>query len=187
MNAAALALISALVCLASPAFAQDEMGSLQSRVEQSQNEIDLMDNLTPDEIAQIYGILDEDEVVAEPTVAMGQLNIRVSIASQRIYVDSQTESFEAVVSTGRKGYGTITGCFRPVRLHKMWYSQKYDNAPMPNSVFFHGGFAIHATNHTGALGSRASHGCVRVSLATSRRIYSLVQAHGRENTMICVQ
>ena len=35
----------------------------------------------------------------------------------------------------------------------MWYSRKYDNAPMPNAVFINGGVAVHATQHVSRLGS----------------------------------
>ena len=49
------------------------------------------------------------------------------------------------VSTARKGYITPRGSWRPTRLHKMWYSRKYDMSPMPYSVFYRGGYAIHGT------------------------------------------
>jgi len=57
----------------------------------------------------------------------------------------------------------------------MHYSKKYDNAPMPNSIFFSGGYAIHATPHVGNLGRPASHGCVRLSPTNARTLYSIVK------------
>ena len=88
------------------------------------------------------------------------------------------------VSTARKGYRTPRGKFRPVRMHKMWYSHKYHMSPMPYSIFFHGGYAIHGTDDVRYLGRPASHGCVRLHPEHARTLYNLVQAHGAGNTQI---
>ena len=69
-------------------------------------------------------------------------------------------------------------------MHKMWYSRKYDNSPMPHSIFFYGGYAIHGTNHVKSLGRPASHGCIRLHPSNAQTLYQLVQAHGRRNTRI---
>jgi lipoprotein-anchoring transpeptidase ErfK/SrfK len=79
------------------------------------------------------------------------------------------------VSTARKGYYTPTGSFHPYSYQLMHYSKKYDNAPMPNSIFFSGGYAIHATPHVGALGRPASHGCVRLSPTNSATLYKMTK------------
>jgi lipoprotein-anchoring transpeptidase ErfK/SrfK len=69
-------------------------------------------------------------------------------------------------------------------LKRMWYSRKYDNAPMPYSIFFKGGYAIHGTNYVKRLGQPASHGCVRLHTANARELYELVQAYGKKSTRI---
>ena len=79
------------------------------------------------------------------------------------------------VSTARRGYETPSGTFYPYSYQTMHYSRKYDNAPMPFSIFFRGGYAIHATPHTQALGTPASHGCVRLSLKNARTLYQITQ------------
>lgn len=78
--------------------------------------------------------------------AAGKIVARVSLSQQtmKVLVDGR-ETHSWKVSTAAKGYVTPTGSFKPTRLHEMWYSKKYDNAPMPHSVFFHGGYAVHAT------------------------------------------
>ena len=91
------------------------------------------------------------------------------------------------VSTARKGYRTPVGTFRPTRMHRMWYSRKYDNSPMPHSIFFRSGYAIHGTNYVKSLGRPASHGCVRLAPGNARALYNLVKAHGPGNTRIIVQ
>ena len=68
----------------------------------------------------------------------------------------------------------------------MWYSRKYDMAPMPHSIFFHGGTAIHATYSIGMLGRPASHGCVRLSPSNAATLYKLVGKHGKQSTEITV-
>jgi lipoprotein-anchoring transpeptidase ErfK/SrfK len=91
------------------------------------------------------------------------------------------------VSTARNGYHTPRGTYKPTRLHRMWYSRKYDNSPMPHSIFFRGGYAIHGTNYVKSLGRPASHGCVRLAPGNARALYNLVRAHGPKNTRIIVQ
>ena len=66
------------------------------------------------------------------------------------------------VSTGRRGFGTPAGTFRPQRMAARWFSTVYDNAPMPHAIFFHGGFAIHGSYDIARLGGPASHGCIRL-------------------------
>ena len=112
---------------------------------------------------------------------------KVSISSQRMYVSvNGVRKYTWAVSTGRSGYSTPTGSYRPQRLEKMWYSSKYDNAPMPHSVFFRGGYAIHGTNAVSRLGSRASHGCVRLAPGNAATLYSLVSKYGMGNTRVVI-
>ena len=112
--------------------------------------------------------------------------IVVDKRTQRMYVDSPEGMFTWKVSTARKGYHTPSGTFYPYSLQPMHYSKKYDNAPMPHSIFFNGGYAIHATPHVGALGRPASHGCVRLSPSNARTLYGIV-GRDRENTTIHIQ
>jgi hypothetical protein len=57
---------------------------------------------------------------------------RVSIPEQtmQVLIDGQS-AFRWKVSAAAGGHVTPTGTFRPTLMHKMWYSRKYDNAPMP--------------------------------------------------------
>ncbi|WP_342588339.1 L,D-transpeptidase [Phyllobacterium phragmitis] len=90
------------------------------------------------------------------------------------------------VSTGRNGFETPTGSYRPKRMYTMWYSKKYDNTPMPHAIFFRGGYAVHATNATKRLGRPASHGCVRLNPANAAKLYGMVRKAGPKNTRIVV-
>ena len=119
--------------------------------------------------------------------AANKLVAQVSISHQtmQVLVDGRP-TFEWKVSTGRRGHATPTGSYKPTRLEQMWYSRKYDNAPMPHSVFFHGGYAVHATNYVKRLGQPASHGCVRLHPDAAADFYQLVQTFGPSNTSIVI-
>ena len=116
-----------------------------------------------------------------------KLVARIDVSSQTMTI---TEHGRVIhrwpVSTARRGYRTPRGTYRPTRLHRMWYSRKYDLTPMPYSVFFRGGYAIHGTGYVKQLGRPVSHGCVRLATANAARFYSLVKQAGRGNTRIVV-
>lgn len=113
--------------------------------------------------------------------------ITVDVSDQIMLVETPTDYYEWNVSTGRKGYNTPRGVFQPYHMAKMHYSRKYDNAPMPNSIFFHGGYAIHATDAVNNLGRPASHGCIRLHPQNAKWLYRIVSEYGKENTTIIIQ
>lgn len=119
--------------------------------------------------------------------AQAAVTVRIDKSAQRmtVQVDGAT-AYNWAISTGRMGYNTPNGTFRPQRLARTWNSRKYNWAPMPHSVFFHGGFAIHGSYETGRLGRPASHGCIRLHPANAARLFALVQQHGMAATRIVV-
>jgi lipoprotein-anchoring transpeptidase ErfK/SrfK len=122
---------------------------------------------------------------ATPAVASSVVaRIDLSAQSMRVYING-AERYVWPVSTARRGYVTPVGTFRPQRLERIWYSRKYDNAPMPHAIFFLGGYAIHGTNATRSLGRPASHGCVRLNPGNAATLYSLV-SQARGSTTIVV-
>ena len=119
--------------------------------------------------------------------AQAAVEARIDITTQRMVVTVDgVKTGEFVVSTGRKGYRTPTGTFQPHRMHKKYYSRKYHNSPMPNSIFFNGGIAVHGTYETGRLGRPASHGCVRMHPQAAAQLFELVRQHGMSNSRIIV-
>jgi lipoprotein-anchoring transpeptidase ErfK/SrfK len=116
----------------------------------------------------------------------GRVTIEINKSTQTmtVYVDGE-KRYTWKVSTGRRGYATPSGSFRVLVMKEMHYSRKYDNAPMPFSIFFtSNGHAIHATNAIRHLGRVASHGCVRLSPRNAKTLYELVKAAGARNTTI---
>jgi lipoprotein-anchoring transpeptidase ErfK/SrfK len=111
--------------------------------------------------------------------------VQIDKSSQRMAVSVDGAArYSWPVSTGRGGYGTPSGVFRPQSLVRMHYSRKYYNSPMPHSIFFYHGFAIHGTNEIRRLGGRASHGCIRLHPSHAAALYALVQRTGSRNTRI---
>jgi len=112
----------------------------------------------------------------------------IDLSAQRMYVSiGKKHAYTWKISSGRKGYRTPTGTYRPTRMYREYYSRKYNNSPMPNSIFFRGGYAIHGTYYIKNLGRPASHGCVRLHPENARRLYNLVRKYGRGNTRIRVR
>ena len=115
--------------------------------------------------------------------------ISINKVSQKMTVSVDGEQkWKWPVSTGGAGYDTPSGKFRPFRMEKDHFSKEWDDAPMPNSIFFTGaGHAIHGSYHIKRLGTRASHGCVRLAPENAAKLYSLVQQAGMKNTTVMIK
>jgi len=120
--------------------------------------------------------------------AMGQIRAEIDLSEQRLYlfVDGRLTN-RWPVSTARRGYRTPVGRFHPIRLERSWYSRKYDWAPMPHSVFFLGGYAIHGTTEVNRLGRAVSHGCIRLHPSNAAQLFNLVKQVGRQKTDIVIR
>ncbi len=115
--------------------------------------------------------------------AQARVRIDIDLTTQTMHVQSSSGSYFWPVSTARAGYVTPRGSFVPTGMQRMHYSRKYDLSPMPYSIFFAGGFAIHGTYEAAALGRPASHGCVRLDPANAALLYQMVQAEGASITI----
>jgi len=113
----------------------------------------------------------------------------VDLSSQRMSIYANNKQiYKWKVSTGKgRRYATPRGSYKPQILKKMHYSKKYHNSPMPYSVFFRGGYAIHGTNSIGRLGKRASHGCVRLHPSNAKKLFTLIKKQGKRNVKIVVR
>jgi L,D-transpeptidase catalytic domain len=136
-----------------------------------------MRRLVPFVVALLIGTM--------PAAAKVVVTIDKSTQRMTVTVDG-TPRYTFMVSTGRAGYGTPNGTYRPQRLARTWFSKKYYNSPMPHSIFFRGGYAIHGSYEISRLGGPASHGCVRLHPSNAATLYALVQREGAANTVIVV-
>jgi hypothetical protein len=120
--------------------------------------------------------------------AAAQASVRIEIDKSAqlmtVSVDG-AHRYSWPVSTGRAGYATPSGTYRPFRLEVDHYSKEWDDAPMPHSIFFtKEGHAIHGSYETRRLGRPASHGCVRLAPKNAATLFALVQRHGLGNTTV---
>lgn len=121
------------------------------------------------------------------TPASAEVVARVDLSSQRMAVSIDgIPRYNWAVSTARRGYRTPVGSYRPQRMYRTYFSKKYYNSPMPHSIFFRGGYAIHGTNYLNQLGRPASHGCIRLAPGNAAALYSLVKSYGPRNTRIVI-
>ncbi|HVZ50619.1 MAG TPA: L,D-transpeptidase [Pseudolabrys sp.] len=100
-----------------------------------------------------------------------------------VAVDGFTR-YQWPVSTARWGYRTPNGTYRPQRLARKWFSRKYDWSPMPYSIFFNGGYAIHGSYEISHLGRPASHGCIRLHPENAAVLFALVQDHIKDTEIV---
>lgn len=104
----------------------------------------------------------------------GPVVIIVSIPDQKVHVYRNGIRIAAsTCSTGKPGHRTPTGVFKILQKDKFHRSSTYSNAPMPNmNRLTWSGIALHAGNLPGY---PASHGCVRLPLAFSERLFQVTR------------
>jgi lipoprotein-anchoring transpeptidase ErfK/SrfK len=113
------------------------------------------------------------------------VNIDRASQTMSVSVDGEPRYYWRV-STARRGYITPPGSYRPHMMARRWFSRLYYNSPMPYSIFFHGGYAIHGTYEISRLGGPASHGCVRLDPDNAAILFELVEREGMSRTTIVV-
>jgi hypothetical protein len=102
----------------------------------------------------------------------GPVAVVVSVPEQRVHVyRNGIRIAVSTCSTGKPGHETPTGVFTVLEKDKNHRSSTYSGAPMPNmNRLTWGGIALHA----GQLpGYPASHGCVRLPMAFSEKLWTV--------------
>ena len=103
---------------------------------------------------------------------VGAVSIVVSLPQQLVHVyRNGVRIAVSTCSTGRPGHSTPTGVFVILEKDRKHHSSTYNNAPMPNmNRLTWSGIALHA----GQLpGYPASHGCVRLPLSFSEKLFTV--------------
>src|SRR5271168_5354392 len=140
--------------------------------------------------ATIFPALILTAALALPLASSARADILISIdksmQQMAVTVDG-SQRYVWPVSTGRPGYDTPNGTFRPNRMDADHYSQEWDNAPMPHTIFFDmQGHAVHGFFDVKHLGLAVSHGCVRLSPDNAAVLFDLVKAEGMANTTVII-
>ena len=117
--------------------------------------------------------------------ARAEIVITVDKTAQRLSVEVDgAHRYDWPVSTARWGHRTPNGSYRPERLARKWFSRKYDWSPMPWSIFFDEGYAIHGSYEISHLGRPASHGCIRLHPNNAKILFELVQQHTKDTRIV---
>lgn len=123
-------------------------------------------------------------VSVAPASAAVVITVDKSAQRMSVVVDG-VQKYHWPVSTGSRNYVTPSGSYNAFRLEKEHFSEEWDNAPMPHSIFFtHQGHAIHGSNSR--LGVPLSHGCVRLSPQNAATLFALVERRGVYSTRVIV-
>jgi lipoprotein-anchoring transpeptidase ErfK/SrfK len=168
-----ISLACSLACMA--AFASSGVASTTKATPKEETIIDAMRSQPIFGQLRLFG----DTASAAKASIRKPIVAKIDISEQRmnVYVNGHiTHSWK--VSTARSGYYTPRGEYAPYRMHTMWRSRKYNNAPMPYAVFFHKGWAIHGTTSISRLGRPASHGCVRLHPDNAKILFKLIKSAG---------
>ena len=125
---------------------------------------------------------------ASSALAM-KIDILVDKVSQHMHVSIDgVQTYDWLVSTGGQTYDTPSGHYHIFRMEKEHFSKEWDDAPMPYSMFFTGiGHAIHGSYHVKALGTRASHGCVRLAPENAAVLFALIEKAGFKNNTVDIK
>src|SRR5580692_1298009 len=111
------------------------------------------------------------------SAAYANIDIAIDKSAQQMTVAVDgAQRYTWPVSTGRAGYDTPNGTFKVNRMDANHFSQEWDNAPMPHTMFF----------DVAHLGLPVSHGCVRLAPANATVLFDLVKAEGMANTSVTI-
>src|SRR5271169_6085708 len=122
------------------------------------------------------------------SAARADILINIDKSTQHMTVDVDgARRYDWPVSTGRPGYDTPSGDFKPNRMDADHFSQEWDNAPMPHAIFIDlKGHAIHGFFDVKHLGLPVSHGCIRLSPDHAATLFDLVKQQTMANTKVVI-
>ena len=118
-----------------------------------------------------------------PSLAFAKAQVTVDLDHQTIHVEDRGQVYDWKVSSGKRGYETPAGKFKVLWMDKDHHSDEYESAPMPDSIFFAPGYAIHGFAKS-AWGHPVSHGCVRLPVSKAAILFDLVKADGADINVI---
>ena len=125
------------------------------------------------EVLKEIGALQPGEFTWHPErQPSGPVAVVVSLPEQLVHVyRNGIRIAVSTCSTGRPGHDTPTGVFVVLQKDRNHHSSTYNNAPMPNmNRLTWSGIALHAGNLPGY---PASHGCVRLPLDFSAKLFEV--------------
>lgn len=127
-------------------------------------------------------------LAAAISASAAPLVAHVDVSSQTMTVyENGHPTYRWAVSTARRGKVTPRGTYSAKWLSRHHKSSRYNNAPMPYSIFFSGHYAIHGTNQTKYLGRPASAGCIRLHPEHAAILFRKVKQVGLSNMRVVIR
>lgn len=172
----------------------EELNPFDPNIEQTLEELDRI----YEEETGLSPFLEDDQVDKATCKRKDcKIWIRVSKSDQSLtlYIDGWRRG-KWDVSTGVAGYGTPNFDRHPNgRIYNRYTSTRYPGGDwrglgnMPYAIFIQGGFALHGTpqGNWSRLGTRASHGCIRMHPDNAQQLNLLVRKYGIYKTWITVE
>ncbi len=122
------------------------------------------------------------------TASAASIVARVDLSTQTMTVSHHGHvKYRGKVSTARQGKVTPVGSWKAKWLSRNHRSSRYNNAPMPYSIFYNGNYAVHGTYSIKRLGRPASAGCIRLHPDNAAVLFRMAQREGLSNVRIVVQ
>lgn len=138
-------------------------------------------------IAIVTGAIVSLTAIAPVAAQAATIEARVDLSEQKMRVyQNGILRYVWPVSTARRGKVTPTGSWTAKHLSKNHRSSRYNNAPMPYSIFYSGHYAIHGTDQISRLGRPASAGCIRLHPDNARILFNMTAQAGLKNMRVRV-
>ena len=131
----------------------------------------------------IRAVLAASACLLAPALAQAKVLITVNLDAQTIHVEAKSGVYDWRVSSGKTGYDTPAGHYSVLWMDKDHHSDEYEQAYMPNAIFFAPGFALHGFGKS-PWGHKASHGCVRLPMDKSALLFDMVKAEGADIAIV---
>ncbi|SFV63235.1 Mll1184 protein [hydrothermal vent metagenome] len=146
------------------------------------------------EKAYLYKILDEDKSTYGKSKKKSKksrkrrsysLYIKVEIYRQvmKVYRENRLV-YKWPVSTGRKGFETPLGSYRPIFIRENYNSKVCNRLFLKNVIFLKNDLAIFGANTDRPLKRGDAYRCIKLGNSNSKKLYNLVQQYGKRRVKI---
>ena len=175
----------------------DELNPFDPNIEEK---LQIMDQMYFEQTGKLPFLVDDmfGSIAAGPDCKRETCKVwaKISLDEQKLYLYQDGVLTDVwLVSTGGPGHGTPAMELHPNgRIYDKYTSTKFPEGDynglgnMPYAVFLKGGFAIHGTTKGNfkRLGTKASHGCIRLHPDNGFTFNRLVRQYGIQNVWVSV-
>ncbi len=146
------------------------------------------------EKAYLNKILDEDRTTYKQSTTNSKktrkrrsysLYIKIHIYKQimKVYRENRLV-YKWAISTGRKGYETPLGTYRPIFIRESYNSKVCNRLFLKNVIFLKNDLAIFGAGTDRPLKRGDAYRCIKLGNHNSKKLYNLVQQYGKRRVKI---